>query len=529
MMGATPAAPQQEDRMPERRQLYSQSTPAQLRTLSRSQVVDKQVITRTSGLQLGIISHFLIDPRTATVVYLSLRAKGLGGQDMGMVPLSALTQIGDVVLVHDESAVVDDALRTRGLVKLVGHSVQSYDGTPLGKVRDFAFSPDSGQITHLSYDSLGLPTVPEALLNVYEVDMDSVLELRSGLVVLRRGAERSTILVSSGILGYAFDKIQEVFDSLKGSDMGDELYVEGMDDAFLEWRAQHGQEWARYYGLTELPSSRAQVDSMTARTRNMLPPPRQAAQLLSREAPRSTPLRDPRTQRQPYSEAGVAPRRQSRLSSRPAQQPEASTSASVPILDTRPLPAYRRRDADGGLGERPAPDEQPQEAQSGIPFEQFVVREPFRARRLELEPSGPPNQPQYAPASARSQQLEYSSDRNGSSDQRIPPRQSNNSGWSQSQQPGQAESRDPARQSTRGGSGLPRRVRSTARGGMPDQAWPATSGAAADVQGAAKSEAERMQEADRLAQIRRDLPDWRQERDAPLYNTPYKEYRLRRH
>ena len=43
------------------------------------------MITRTSGLQLGIISHFLIDPRTATVVYLSLRAKGLGGQDMGMV------------------------------------------------------------------------------------------------------------------------------------------------------------------------------------------------------------------------------------------------------------------------------------------------------------------------------------------------------------------------------------------------------------------------------------------------------------
>lgn len=95
----------------------------------------KQVITRTSGLQLGIISHFLIDPRTAMVVYLSLRAKGLGGQDVGMVPLSALTQIGDVVLVHDESAVMEDVLRSRGLVRLIGHSVQSYDGTPLGKVR----------------------------------------------------------------------------------------------------------------------------------------------------------------------------------------------------------------------------------------------------------------------------------------------------------------------------------------------------------------------------------------------------------
>ena len=46
--------------------------------------------------------------------------------------------------------------------------------------------------------------------------------------------------------------------------------------------------------MQELPSSRAQVDSVTARTRSMLPPPRQAAQLLSREAPRSTPMRSAR-------------------------------------------------------------------------------------------------------------------------------------------------------------------------------------------------------------------------------------------
>ena len=47
--------------------------------------------------------------------------------------------------------------------------------------------------------------------------------------------------------------LQEVYDSLKGGGLGDELYVEGMDDAFLEWRAQHGQEWARYYGLAVSP------------------------------------------------------------------------------------------------------------------------------------------------------------------------------------------------------------------------------------------------------------------------------------
>lgn len=43
--------------------------------------------------------------------------------------------------------------------------------------------------------------------------------------------------------------------------------------------------------MQELPTSRAQVDSVTMRTRSMLPLPRQAAQLLGREAPRSTPAR----------------------------------------------------------------------------------------------------------------------------------------------------------------------------------------------------------------------------------------------
>lgn len=65
--------------------------------------------------------------------YLQLRAKGLGGEEMGVIPLSSLTQIADVVLVHDEGA-MEDELRARGLAKLVGYQVQAYDGTPMGKV-----------------------------------------------------------------------------------------------------------------------------------------------------------------------------------------------------------------------------------------------------------------------------------------------------------------------------------------------------------------------------------------------------------
>ena len=172
---------------------------------------------------------------------------------------------------------------------------------------------------------------------------------------------------------------------------------------------------------------------------------------------------------------------------------------------------------------------QPQDTQPGIPFDQFVIKEPVRARRLELEPSGALGQPRYgAPASDRSRELQFGSERNGFPDQRAAPQRSDASAWSTPQQPGQEGDRDPSRRSTNGGPGLPRRARSAGRA-TPDQAGPAAPGAAAGARDAVQSEAEAVQKADRLAQIRRELPDWRQERDAPLYNTPTKEYRLRRH
>ena len=37
--------------------------------------------------------------------------------------------------MDSEAVVVDSEARGRGLVRLVGYSVQTYDGTPLGKVR----------------------------------------------------------------------------------------------------------------------------------------------------------------------------------------------------------------------------------------------------------------------------------------------------------------------------------------------------------------------------------------------------------
>jgi hypothetical protein len=94
-----------------------------------------QVITRVNGTLLGIINNFYVDPRTLSVVSMSLRPKGLGMAPRGNLLLSTLCQIGDVALVHDERALDLPPLAEReGCIRLTGRDIQAHDGTLLGKV-----------------------------------------------------------------------------------------------------------------------------------------------------------------------------------------------------------------------------------------------------------------------------------------------------------------------------------------------------------------------------------------------------------
>lgn len=79
--------------------------------IDMTQVVGKQVITRTTGRDLGVVTCMWVDPSRGEVVSLDLEDKkggGVGGAlsvRSGLVTnigLGRLTQIGDVVLVQDE-------------------------------------------------------------------------------------------------------------------------------------------------------------------------------------------------------------------------------------------------------------------------------------------------------------------------------------------------------------------------------------------------------------------------------------------
>lgn len=98
---------------------------------------------------MGVISNFYTDPDSLSVVSACLRPKGIFGNTplqskVGNVMLETFCQVGDVVLVHDESALeyMPSNGRYRGLpqderggfVNLVGCQICTSQGQSLGKV-----------------------------------------------------------------------------------------------------------------------------------------------------------------------------------------------------------------------------------------------------------------------------------------------------------------------------------------------------------------------------------------------------------
>ena len=107
--------------------------------LSRNQLANKQVVTRTDGQILGVVDHLLANSNTFRVDALSCKLSPdmLAGDEPKQIGLMSLKQISDVLLVHDSRALLQPA-ETRtinlGYVKLVGTVVKTAEGKVIGKV-----------------------------------------------------------------------------------------------------------------------------------------------------------------------------------------------------------------------------------------------------------------------------------------------------------------------------------------------------------------------------------------------------------
>ena len=272
-------------------------------TLTRGQLVRKDVVTRTGGTRLGNVSQLWVDTDEWEVVALDCRpvgngvlspvvnAVGLRGA-VDHVLLSSLRQVGDVVLVHDESA-VERRWSSYGLSTVVGCDVVTERGTYIGRVRDFEFDPEDGLVQRLIVDALGLPAVPTEVVSAYAVDVSEILSSGAERIIVADGAEARVEQLSASLL----QRLQ-----LAAPPWEDDLAVYG---------DYYASDVAAYEAFEREERERSERDAFERR------------RAYAREWPRETRAID--------RDGRDGPR-------------------GVPLV--RPNEQYERRDADGGYGDR---------------------------------------------------------------------------------------------------------------------------------------------------------------------------------
>jgi len=317
-------------------------------TLTRGQLVRKDVVTRTSGVRLGNATQLWVDVDEWEVVALDVKPfvrnallNGVAGGAVDHVLMSSLRQVGDVILVHDESA-VERRWSSYGLSTVVGCDVVTERGTYIGRVRDFEFNPDDGMVQRIVVDALGLPIVPEGVVSTYAVDVTEILSTGMDRIILAEGAESRVEQLSASLL----QRLQ-----LTAPPWEDDLAAYA-DYYEADVRAAQQAEWERQQAWASARQSQMDSAQRMRRDDYYAPPPPQAQQ----------------TQRERYYQ-------------------DSRSMEGIPLV--RPNQPFERRDADGGYGERPPPQRQRQQQSmeqpgGGRAIGDWMVREE-RRREMEME------------------------------------------------------------------------------------------------------------------------------------------------
>ncbi|KAJ8649861.1 hypothetical protein MRB53_002884 [Persea americana] len=116
---------------------------------------------------------------------------------MERFPLEDICQVGDVVLVQDES-VIENKFKMIGLDTLVGYNVVTPGRQNVGKVRGYTFNINSGAVELLELDSFGISIIPASLVSTYGLSVDDVLGVTSDTVVVHEEAASHVQRLSKG-------------------------------------------------------------------------------------------------------------------------------------------------------------------------------------------------------------------------------------------------------------------------------------------------------------------------------------------
>ena len=168
----------------------------------RSDIVGTQVITRSTGRRLGVVSQLWVDMDRLEVLAVGLQenvlSKVIANNEKVML-LSDIRQMGDVILVDDDT-VLDGDISVAPFSSMVNSEVITESGEVLGRVRGFKFDVITGKLETVVVASLGLPQIPDQVVSTYELPVEEIVSTGPDRIIVFEGSEEKLVQLSVGLL-----------------------------------------------------------------------------------------------------------------------------------------------------------------------------------------------------------------------------------------------------------------------------------------------------------------------------------------
>lgn len=165
----------------------------------RSELINTKVITNNAAQQLGVVKNLLVDVDRREVVALGLRDSLLAVAGMPKyMYLESVEKAGDVLLVPDEEVI--ENIDPEVYSNLINCEVITEVGDLLGRVRDFQFNIQDGQLVSLIIAAIGLPQVPEQVLSTYELPVEEIVSTGPNRIIVFEGSEERLKQINVGWL-----------------------------------------------------------------------------------------------------------------------------------------------------------------------------------------------------------------------------------------------------------------------------------------------------------------------------------------
>jgi len=171
----------------------------------RSSVLGIQVISQSTAKRLGIVTEIWVDMNQRQIMGVTVTERTLPGTAIGFgdsyyMAMDDINLLGPDAILVDTDRVLQDILVSERYTNLIGVEVVTESGEILGKVRDFQFDPETGDLLYLILSSLGLPQIPAQLISTYLLDVNEVIAVGRERIVVTEGMEERMEQLTKGIL-----------------------------------------------------------------------------------------------------------------------------------------------------------------------------------------------------------------------------------------------------------------------------------------------------------------------------------------